>query len=154
MTYQEFNKKVFDYYLSRSSSTFFTLSIDANEFNTLITIKEINQFKILKTSWNSLIDDKEGIPQYFGLISIQCFAASLMHEDETNSAEANQIRLCEILELEELSLLQSLFKGGDIINPIQEQIWHSAKLFLQKNLNQNLDLPAKINYAGEICSIS
>ncbi len=148
MTYQEFNKKILDYYISRSSSTFFTLSLDKYELAKVIPLNEISKFEILKNTWTSVAIIIEGIPQYFGLIAIQCYAASLMHEDEINSAEAYQIRLCEILNLADSSQLQNLFRGGDINNPIQEQIWHNAKDFLNNNLNQKLDIPDKIYYAG------
>jgi hypothetical protein len=54
-----------------------------------------------------------------------------MHSDGVNSADAYKVRLCEILELENSTQLQSLFQGGDLLNPLQEQIWYDAKAFLE-----------------------
>lgn len=148
MTYQEFNKAILEYFISRSSTTFFTLSLDSYEIEKIIPLSKISEFYLLKTSWNRLLDSKEGVPQYFGLLAIQCYAASLMHEDESNAADAYQVRLCEILKLENTNLLQNLFKGEDIANPIQEEIWHNAKHYFKTNLNQELEIPEKKFCAG------
>jgi len=146
MTYQEFNQKVLDYYISRSTSTFFTLSLDKQELENILSIGEIQQFHFLKTSWNCLLNTKEDIPQYFGIIAIQCYAASLMHEDDHNAADAYQVRLGELLDLEDISILQRLFKGFDITNPIQEQLWFKAKHYIESNFNLKLEIPPKRYY--------
>ena len=136
MTYQEFNQKVLDYYISRATSTFFTLSLDSQELGSIISISEISHFDFLKTSWNCLLGIKDNIPQYFGLIAIQCYAASLMHNDGNNAEDNYKIRLRNLLNLEDENALQKLFIGLDKINHIQEEIWQNAKIYLENNINQ------------------
>jgi len=69
-----------------------------------------------------------------------------MHEDEHHAADAYQIRLSEILNLADTNTLQKLFKGLDITNPIQEQIWFNAKLYLESNINLKLNIPNRRYY--------
>lgn len=147
MTYQEFNKRVFEFYAIRASSSFCNLSIDTKEIESIIPIRDLAGFNHLQESWEGLIDPEEGIPQYFGLIAIQCYAASLMHKDDKNDADAYQIRLQELLDLPDSNTLQQLFRGSDTNNPIQEQIWFDAKAFLQRVQHLSLELPEKTRYA-------
>jgi hypothetical protein len=148
MTYQEFNQKVLDYYISRSTSTFFTLSLDKQELESILSIGEIQQFHFLKISWDCLLNPKENIPQYFGLIAIQCYAASLMHNDGRNADDNYKVRLSELLNLEDANILQNLFIGIDLVNPVQEKLWHNAKIYIETNLKQKLDIPNRRNNAG------
>lgn len=148
MTYEEFNSKILDYYVQRVTSAFCTLSIDAIEFNKIIPANRISTFDILKYPWSILLIDKNGIPQYFGLIAIQCLAASLMQNDEISSVNAYQIRLCQLLNLDDYSALQSKFRGSHLDEPVQEEIWWSAKRFLNKRYGFNLRIPERSRNAG------
>lgn len=114
----------------------------------VIPINEIGDFEELKYSWNRLLNSIDGLPQYFGLIAIQCLAASQMHRDQTNAEGAYNVRLCEILNLPDSVSLQYLFKGLNPDQPVQEGIWYSAKAYFKKYFQQDLDIPARTIYAG------
>jgi hypothetical protein len=148
MTYQEFNKKALDYYILRYNSTLFNLSLDDQEFKNLITLEEVKDFYFLKFSWNCLLEIKEDLPQYFGLIAIQCYAASLMHNDGYHAEDNYKVRLSNLLSLEDENTLQNLFIGEDFTKPIQEEIWENSKIYLEDNFNKKLDIPDRKNNAG------
>jgi hypothetical protein len=148
MNYHQFNKKILDYYISRSTSSFITLSIDRSDLEKIIPIKKIDSFDELKNCWNYLLKEIENIPQYFGLIAVQCFAASQMHSDEYNAADAYQVRLKETLGLEPEFNLQNLFRGSDPEIAVQEEIWHRAKEFFHKTFGLYLDIPARTRNTG------
>lgn len=148
MIYQEFNKRVFEFYINRAASTFCILSIDTQEMEGIISIDEIREFHILKSDWYYLLQSFERIPQYFGLIAIQCYAASLMHDDGKNAADAYKIRLREILNVEDDNSLQQLFRGNYTNNPIQEEIWFKAQTYLKNEFNLMLEIPSRTIYAG------
>lgn len=148
MTYKEFNQKIFHFYQARSSSSFCILSITKKEMEDIIAIDKIGKFHELKSSWKELLKIENSIPQYFGLIAIQCFAASLMRRDQSNSEAAYKVRLCEILCLFDSQDLQSLFKGQDTGDAVQEEIWYSAKRYLKDYFQQELEIPEKTKSAG------
>ena len=148
MTYQEFNRRIFHFYQARSTSSFCILSISKKEFEDIIPLSEIANFTQLRYSWNGLLNYREGLPQYFGLIAIQCLAASFMQRDNINAEDAYKIRLCQILNLSDNQELHALFKGDSAERPLQEEIWYSAKYFFKKHFNQDLHIPARTIYAG------
>lgn len=147
MTYQEFNKKVFELYALRASTSFCTLSLDRKEVERILPVSELRSFSLLRHSWEGLLATRNGLPLYFGLIGIQCYAASLMQKDDQNAEDAYQVRLCETLGLDDNYTLQALFRGADKHNPIQEEIWFSAKDYLLKALNLDLEIPERTKYA-------
>src|SRR5689334_1155319 len=118
MTYKDFNHKIFDFYCSRTKSTFCSLSIDRPELESVINLNELKHFRELKSPWNNLFNECEGIPLYLGLLAIQCYAASIMHEDDNNASDAYQVRLIQLLDLEDNNELQKLFRGLDPESPI------------------------------------
>jgi hypothetical protein len=148
MTYQEFNLKVLEFYLARSTSAFCNLSIDSRELQSIISPVTFGNFSILRNDWSSLVNARNKPPQYFGLIAIQCYAASLMQAEGYYSAGAYQIRLRQLLGLDSDNDLQQLFRGGDKSNPIQEEMWHRAKNYLKAEHKLKLDIPAKTINAG------
>ncbi len=148
MTYNEFNKKTFDFYLNRAMSSFFTLSIDKLEFESLTAKQDVSKFEELKSSWRHLLQLIDNIPQYFGLLAIQCYAASNMHDDGTNAADAYQIRLRDLLNLEDNNQLQILFSGSNSLSPPQVEIWEAAKKYLKYKFHLKLEIPLKTKYAG------
>jgi hypothetical protein len=143
MTYLELNKTILDYYLSRASSSFFTLSIDSTELSKIVEVELVSKFACLRHSWEPLLKINNNIPQYFGLLAVQCLAASMMENDKESTAEAYQIKLRKLLGLNDDSCLQNLFKGLDPANPIQEQIWYQAKVYLKKEHNLVLQIPSR-----------
>ena len=84
---------------------------------------------------------------YFGVIALQCLAASEMEKDDQNNANAYQIRLKSILNIENDYELQLLFKGNSI-KPIQEELWYEAKRYLKEEYNLNLEIPERKEHAG------
>lgn len=148
MTYQEFNRRIFHFYQARSTSSFCILSITKKEIEDIIPLSEVAKFTQLRYSWEGLLNSREGLPQYFGLLAIQCLAASFMHKDKINAEDAYKIRLCQLLDLAGNQELHALFKGDSADRPVQEEIWYSAKHFFKKHFRQDLDIPARTMYAG------
>ena len=147
MTYQEFNKKILEYYLSRSSSEYCTLSIDRHELETVIPVEELSGFMNLRSNWQPLTRRIDDIPQYLGLLAIQCYAAYEMQKDKEKTANAYKIRLCKILMLEE-SQLQNLFKGEDGDYPIQEEIWCNVRQYFKEDFELKINIPERTMGAG------
>lgn len=148
MTYQEFNRRIFQFYQARSTTSFCILSITKKEFEDIIPISEVANFTELQYRWDNLLQSRDDLPQYFGLLAIQCLAASFMHRDKLNAEDAYKIRLCEILQLTDNQNLHTLFKGDSTAGPIQEEIWYNAKCFFEKHFKQHLDIPPRTKYAG------
>lgn len=148
MDYSEFNNKILEYYISRSSSSFCNLSMDRTELEKIIPVAHIKLFDELKFCWNNLLEEAENIPQYFGLIAVQCFAASQMHRDESNAEDAYKIRLKQVLGLSGNYDLHALFHGDDPEIAVQEEIWYRAKTYFLENFGQNIHIPAKTKRAG------
>ena len=147
MTYREFNGKILNFYLEKSNSGFFTLAIDRYEIEKLIPVEDLKYFINLRSNWHLLMEDENQSPQYFGLLAIQCFAASEMHCDDAGTANAYTIRLCDILGIER-SRIQGVFKGINPEYPIQEEIWFSAKDYLGKSFGMRLEIPNRTAYRG------
>jgi hypothetical protein len=146
MTYNEFNNAILDFYVKRANSSFCNLSIDDND---IIGINgKVEVFDELKNNWSKLLENIDEIPQYFGLIAVQCLASSQRRADDENNIGENEyiIRLQQVLGIE--TGLQQLFIGQDNQNPIQEQIWFAAKKFLNDNYVLVLNIPKKTTYAG------
>lgn len=141
MTYTEFNQCVLKHYLSKARSDFFSLSMDRTELKSIIPPEEIKHFVCLKDDWISLLDKKNGIPQYFGLIALQCVAGSMMENDGKDSERVYQIRLQQVLHLPDKNI-QDLFKGKNPNYSTQEKIWFAAKDYLYNEHGLSLDIPA------------
>lgn len=78
MTYPEFNDAAYRYFLKRANSPYCTLGVDQDAINWMIKEEPLPIFIDLKESWVSLLDIVDEVPQYFGLLAIQCYAATLM----------------------------------------------------------------------------
>jgi hypothetical protein len=148
MTYNDFNNAILDLYVKRATCSFCNLSID--EYDVKSIIEELPKFEELKSNWNSLLGSIDDSPQYFGLIAIQCLAASQRQADDENDIGENeyQVRLRGLLDITNDTVLQQLYKGYDIQNPVQEQIWFAAKVFLLEKYDLEVNIPSKSNYAG------
>jgi hypothetical protein len=148
MDYQEFNRKILEYYIVNSTSVFCSLTIDKEIIETIIPLNSITEFVELKSSWQQLLLRVNEIPQYFGLIAVQCYAASIMHDDGENAAFNYQVRLMNILDIKDQNQLQKLFVGNLAGKPIQERIWQDAKNHLYINHHLLIDIPQVARYAG------
>ncbi|OQP62907.1 hypothetical protein A3860_26730 [Niastella vici] len=140
MTYKDFNKKALNFYLSRANSAFFTFSIDHSELMFILTNDRIPLFRRLESNWTLLLKEDEGIPQYFGLIALQCYAGTRMEDDEVISERVYNARLLQVLQLEGIDV-QSLYKDGNSDNPAQELIWCAAREYLLKIHGLRLKIP-------------
>lgn len=148
MIYKEFNKRVFQLYVSRSSSSFAIFNFDAEELSSIVHLTEIKRFEILRSDWQYLLKDFDGVPQYFGLLAIQCCAASMMERSDAVTSNAYQLRLIRLLGLKDEVELQQLFKQEVSGRPVQEVIWDRAKRFLAERFKQDLNIPNPTTKAG------
>lgn len=148
MTYQELNNKIYKFYIDRSVSFFFTLCIDEKEIEEIISVKNLKSFQFLKSDWNNVLETRNFIPQYFGILAIQCLAASLMQNDGEYTANSYQIRLQGLLDIKDNNTLQNLFRGTNRNEPVQEEIWYSAKRFLKDELGFELNIPRRTTGRG------
>lgn len=148
MLYREFNRRIFDLYISRSSSTYAITSFDTEDLETIVPINQIKQFQLLQSDWPILLREEAGIPLYFGLIAIQSCAASMMEESGEVSANAYLHRLISLLGLRGSADLQLLFRQEAFGRPVQEQLWFHARRFLKARYNQDLDVPEPTENAG------
>ncbi len=141
MQYVNFNKKILNKYIERSNSRFINLAFD--EYDIEDICDELPIFKELQSNWNKLLEIINDEPQYFGLIAIQCLAASQRQADSENDIGENeyQIRLRKLLGITNDATLQQLYKGIDAQNPIQEQIWFAAKDFFLEKYDLELKIP-------------
>jgi hypothetical protein len=148
MIYVDFNKSVLEFYIERANSSFCNLAIDDIDVKSII--EDLSFFKELQQDWYLLLESVDDIPQYFGLIAIQCLAASQREADKENDIGENeyQIRLKQLLNIESDAKLQNLYKGINSQNPIQEQIWFAAKDFLQNRYSLELSIPSSNTHAG------
>jgi hypothetical protein len=148
MTYLEFNSKILEFYLNKATSTYCDLSIDRQEMQSIAPSQILDGFSNLKNDWSNLLYSQRNPPRYFGLIAMQCYAASLMEAEGSYSAASYLIRLRELLKLENDNELQQLFRGYDKHHPIQEEIWNNAKQYLEIEHNLKLEIPSKTINAG------
>ena len=84
--YNKFNSWVYEYYISNCIPfQLNTLSIPSSEIEnfTIENDIEISRFNELnKFSWLELLKVKNEIPQYFGLLALQCLAAFKMQNQD------------------------------------------------------------------------
>src|SRR5258708_4488770 len=148
MNYEAFNRHIFQFYTLRNSTSFCDLGITTEDVEKICSIQEIHAFAELKHSWNDLLRIEKEIPQYFGLLAVQCLAATLMEADDDNSHRDYNVRLSQLLGLEEKHTLQALYLGDGAEGPIQEQIWQSAVEFLRLGFGLVIRIPDASSHAG------
>lgn len=142
ITYIEFNKRVFDFYFTKVSSPFCTVALEQEDLNGILAGMDLPEFPCLKERWSNLLMLLGGIPQYFGLLAIQCYAATLMENDQKSTDRAYKLRLAQILRINNVGELDSLMTERVKGNTIQELIWIYAKQFILETWSQHLDIPA------------
>jgi hypothetical protein len=151
-SYSVFNNWVYDYYLNNCiPNQINSLSIPVSEIDEFIVEYniELNSFKeINNESWSYLIKEKNGIPQFFGLIALQCLAAFKMQNQNGFTAANFKDRFADLIGVINPSDLNSFFSEGynDELK-IQEKIWLSVQSFLSSK-QINIILPPISRYAG------
>ena len=140
MDYLTFNQRILEFYIGRCNTSTITLEIEEIEINE----RGFNEIPKLdfRSDWSKFNKSIQSVPQYFGLIAIQCYAASLMEKDDFGGHNNYQVRLNGIIGIS-IQKLQALFKGKDVKNPIQEKIWYSAKEYLSNIHGLTLEIPEK-----------
>ncbi|WP_281239977.1 hypothetical protein [Flavobacterium praedii] len=109
----------------------------------LYDFKEINC-----KSWSYLLKEKEGIPQYFGLVALQCLAAFKMQNQNGITAANFKVRFAGLIGVIDANELNSFFSEDfDFEFKVQEKIWLSARAFF-KNKSIKIILPEITRYAG------
>lgn len=155
MNYFIFNKWVFDYFRSSTlKNGFCSLAIDEYEieiFKRKYSLKNLYFNEIRFAPWSKLLlthrYDDEQIPSYFGLIALQCLAASSMEKLDIISAANFSNRFCGIIGIESNKLIGFYSEHIDGV-PIQEVIWNRAKNYLSDNLGFYLNIPNNIEGPG------
>jgi len=148
VNYQEFNQRVFDFYLARAQGDYCYLSLDDHDVSQLTDNEGIPVFPDLLDTWQPLLTSNLVIPSYFGLLGIQCHAAYLMHEDEFHSAQAYKDRLRELLALPKVEEVQRLCSAGSGDLRIQEEIWMAVQMYFRREQGLSLEIPKPRRYAG------
>jgi len=151
-SYSKFNKWVFNYYINNCIPyQLNSLSIPSSEIEEFAIENEIklDHFKEINCqSWSYLLKEKEGIPQYFGLIALQCLAAFKMQNQNGLSAANFKVRFADLIGVINANELNSFFaEDYDIEFKVQEKIWLSAQEFF-KNKSIKITLPEIARYAG------
>lgn len=147
-----FNYWVFEYYLTNCiQNQLNSLSIPVSEIDGFIAEHqiELDSFKeINKNSWSYLIKEKEGIPQYFGLIALQCLAAFKMQNINDRNAGNFRDHFAELIGIDDVNKINIFCaEPFDDNFKVQEKIWFSAKEFLRRK-NILLDIPEVGENAG------
>lgn len=149
--YIKFNEWAYQYYLERNSiSNIGTLAIEVNEIENYckeydcdLKFSEIKEY-----DWSKLLhQENNNIPKYFGLIAIQCYAASKMQYDGNAGVNDYQTRFIEVSGITNTQELQNKFKSEFLGVPIQEKIWIEAKKILS-NINIEICIPDQSNGPG------
>ncbi len=151
-SYSKFNKWVYNYYLNNFiPNQINSLSIPISEIDGVVAEYDIklDDFKEINCqSWFYLLREKEGIPQYFGLIALQCLAASKMQNHNGITAANFKVHFADLIGLKNTNELNSFFaEDYDSEFKVQEKIWLSAQTFF-KNKSVKIILPETTRYKG------
>ncbi|NJI73214.1 hypothetical protein HCX49_08350 [Sphingobacterium kitahiroshimense] len=167
MSYLEFNRWAYEYYRTTTlKNGVCCLAIDEYEiaiFKRKYSLDNLYFKEIRLSPWSNLLcshnyGDVE-IPIYFGLIALQCLAASSMENSErVFSVELNEkaikisagnfwSRFCDITGIEKEGLLNFYVELKNNV-PIQEVIWESVGRYLKDNLGFQLTIPPAITGTG------
>lgn len=151
-SYSKFNLWVYYYYINNCIPTQInSLSIPISEIDGFVAEYDINldDFKEINyQSWSYLLKEKEGIPQYFGLIALQCLAAFKMQNQNGITAANFKVRFADLIGVIDVNELNSFFaEEFDFEFKVQEKIWLSAQAFF-KNKDVKIILPEITRYAG------
>lgn len=135
--YQKFNLWVYNYYLNNCiPNQINSLSIPNTEIESymaecelhLTSFKEINQ-----NDWSNLLKESESIPQYFGLIALQCLAAFKMQNTTDRTSNNYRDQFAEIIGLRDVNDFNTL-SSEQVTSKlsVQEFTWLSAVEYFKK----------------------
>lgn len=130
MIYQRFNYHIYEYYFKDNySGDEIIMSVDSSlveEFLSKEKITCIDLQNSLKShfhrNWENALEFNSEIPNFFGLIAIQIYIASLMEDDEVNDFSKNDYnpRLANYLGIAENNI-------ENIYTKWQDNIWQNLK---------------------------
>lgn len=147
MTYVDFNNNAFQYFYQKAHLPYCTFAVDNEALSIICGGNPLPVFTNLHSSWTSLLYE-DNIPQYFGLLAIQCYAAILMENDAEGSIKAYKLRLMHLVGLKTIEELDSLIDERLEGQPIQESIWLTAQKYVGDHWGQQLTLPVVRTHAG------
>lgn len=137
--YSEFNLWVFRYYRDRNSrGDDGCLAID--EFDYKYSRFSGKFFpEITQGNWSKLlrIDSSYNIPLFFGLIGLQCIAATMAEERQIRDAFLEISGIRDVLQWD--AFCKEMVAG----EPVQDRIWKSLKDYLEREEKIYLKLPEK-----------
>lgn len=144
-SYIRFNSWVYEYYINNCIPfQLNTLSIPSSEIQNFAIENdiEISRFNELsKFSWLELLKVKNEIPQFFGLIAIQCLAALKMQNEIDRTANNYRDQFAEIVGLNDVNDFNKFCSEEINLNyNIQELIWHRAVEYF-KTLSIFINIP-------------
>ncbi len=148
--YLEFNNWALEYYKYRNSySIIGTLAIEVIEIENYCKKHscDLKFPEIIEQDWSKLLlKDDNGNPKFFGLVALQCYAASLMENDSTTSVKDYKTRFKEISG--NISEIQNIFKEKIEGISVQEKIWIKSKEFLS-TIGININIPKIKSFKGK-----
>ena len=137
--YSEFNLWVFRYYCDRNSrGDDGCLAIDEFDYKDSgfegEFFREINQ-----GNWSKLLrkDTNYNIPLFFGLIGLQCLAATMVEERRIRDTFLEISGIQDVLQWD--AFCKELVSG----EPVQDIIWKSLKSYLEREEKIHVELPEK-----------
>ncbi|MBP1616566.1 MAG: hypothetical protein H6Q14_393 [Bacteroidetes bacterium] len=135
MIYRRFNYRIYEYYFKDNySGDEIIMSVDSSlieEFLSKEKITSIDLQNSLKShfhkNWEYANELNSEIPNFFGLIAIQIYIASLMEDDEVNDYSKNDYnpRLADYLGIAENNI-------ENIYTKWQDKIWQNLKSWARK----------------------
>ena len=145
--YRTFNKWVYNYYVNYFIPyQLNSLSIPRSEIDEFVKVNNIRLVsfeEINSNSWSDLLKKKETIPQYFGLIALQCLAAFKMQNeiDRTRTESNYRNQFADIVGLSSVNDFNKFSSESFDLNlNIQEAIWLNAVDYLKLNYI-NISIP-------------
>lgn len=147
-TYQYFNSWVYSYYLDRNrQSSQGTFAIDLQVFQNIYNLSSFDYPEIKFGNWTKLLiastsESGNRIPQYYGLIALQCYAALLMEHDGYESDKMYRSKFVKLTCMSTVSFLDNCFRELYMGQPIQEVIWERAGRDFRSN-DIEISLPQK-----------
>ena len=132
MDYAILNNAIYTYFITTrcDKGEYLFLYFDETDLNTIAGQLSTSKKEILVTfkhtlsqNWTILLEDNHAIPNYFGLLALQSYAAFLMQRDNDFSENAFIPKLNELLGFpkSDTNRIESLFKSS------QDSIWKAAK---------------------------
>lgn len=125
--YSDFNFWVFDYYCERNYRDGpGCLAIDEYDYNES-GFNAVFFPEVYKGNWLKLlgIDSRHNIPLFFGLIGLQCVAATMVEESRIRD------KFLEISGVPDVIQLNSFFSEDVSGEPVQDVIWRKLKAVLE-----------------------